>query len=542
LAQRVELLPPEDYQVIIGTVLAREVELGQFLLLGQSIHVSGKTEWEGVKFDRVGGTRVKVEGRWRGPGKMSAREVQARGEGRERIAGRVDAIRVLSDGRYEARIMRFTVILPADLEVEHEGQLDAIALAPPTQITAFEGITSRDIRSEDDLFGEGIPLTDTLRLEGLFEWRTTAEDNYNLDDANGEDRLDNVFGGRTRLIWTPRNDVTILGEVKYAYRWRDDEDDGTSTDSDVRLGEAFVYKRDMLGLWGVDGIVGRQDFDDIREWIYDQDLDAIRFFWQRPNVKLELSASTTLADGDRIDRDSTNWVAYLSNNNYRKHVALWTLLREIDHDSQDEQNLHVGARAIGRWIPENDSWFDLAFLGGEHDGLDRKAWGLDVGTTWSPKFAGPLSFTLGYAWGSGDDDPDSGTDRTFHQTGYQDNNARFAGVTSFRYYGELLDPELANLAILTAGVGWRLAPRTSLDLVYHSFSQNQASTVLFDTDLDLAPDGLDENLGWELDAILGWRELSSWDLELVGGYFDPGDAFPDADAALLAKFQLRFRY
>ena len=50
---------------------------------------------------------------------------------------------------------------------------------------------------------------------------------------------------------------------------------------------------------------------------------------------------------------------------------------------------------------------------------------------------------MGWAWGSGDQEPQSGNNGTFRQTGFQDNNDKWSGVTSFRYYGELVDPELS---------------------------------------------------------------------------------------------------
>ena len=44
---------------------------------------------------------------------------------------------------------------------------------------------------------------------------------------------------------------------------------------------------------------GRMNFDDRREWIYDQDLDGLRAYWIARGVVTELSATTTLTGGDR---------------------------------------------------------------------------------------------------------------------------------------------------------------------------------------------------------------------------------------------------
>src|SRR5205823_14938621 len=74
---------------------------------------------------------------------------------------------------------------------------------------------------------------------------------------------------------------------------------------------------------------------------------------------------------------------------------------------------------------------------------------LDSPRRWRP------AFTLGDAFGSGDSNARHGEDTAFRQTGLHRNNDRFLGVDRFHYYGELARPELSNLHIVTASVGWR---------------------------------------------------------------------------------------
>ena len=42
-------------------------------------------------------------------------------------------------------------------------------------------------------------------------------------------------------------------------------------------------------------------FDDRREWLYDQNLDALRLIRSTTAYRLELSAATTLADGQAVE-------------------------------------------------------------------------------------------------------------------------------------------------------------------------------------------------------------------------------------------------
>jgi len=535
VATDAEILPPEELESLSGTIELHAHERDVFVLLGQPVYVSERTKFRDLDAGQIAGTRVKVEGRWRGPRKLSARVIKPRSAaGRDGFAGRVDAVRP-ADGGIEVSIMRFTVFLSADLEVTHERALQQIELAPEKP----RGQPFRDDVSEDDLFGAGIGITDSLRFTGVVTTRSLLEDDYNLDETDPEDRQDYDLSIRARLVWQPSPDFAAVAEARHRVRYRDDEKDGSSTLSRTVLGENYIYWRNIANR-GVDLQLGRQDFDDRREWIYDQDLDAVRLITRRPNLRLETSISTTLSDGSPRDEASTNVIGYLSNEDRRNHLAAWAIYRDIDREEQEEL-FFGGIRAIGRWIPDNRSWFELAAVDGEVGSTDVLGWGYDIGTTWSPDFAEPLSFTLGYAYGRGDDDPTPERDTSFRQTGFQDNNAKFAGVTSFLYYGELVDPELSNLGILTAGIGARVAERTSLDLVVHHYLQDVAQPFLVDSDLDERPNGIDPEIGWEVDLVFGCRRWERVDLEIVGAWFRPGDAFPGADDAYLGKIQLRFR-
>jgi len=557
VAEKVELLDPDD-DILIGTVPKSDTTPGEFTLLGQRVVIELDTKWTDIDKGKVAGQRVEVEGSWKGPGKFAAKEIKPRGEGRDRIGARIDELKPVQGG-WEARIMTFRVFMPDNVEFEHERPVEAYPLADLRIWT--EGSADDDIeRDEDDELGEGFELMPGLRISGQLEGTSLSEKDFDLDDSDDEDRRDTEVATRIRLTWTPTDKFSALSEARNTQLWRHDDQDGSSHDSTWSLGETWAQWRDAWGKRGFDVTLGRQDFDDLREWIFDKNLDAARVTWLRPGWRLDIAASTLLSGGDDRDEESWNGVAYLSNNNRRKHLAAYAHFRHTDFFSRDvngddtldpgegepeQDNLHLGARAIGRWIPQNRMWADFAYLTGDRDGVDVQGIGYDVGTTWQPDFAGPLYFTLGYAFGSGDSNPGS-SDKTFRQTGYQDNNGKFGGVTSFEYYGELLEPELSNLGIVTLGVGTRIGEDTSVDLVYHTYEQDQLSPQFsafpVEADVDPSPNGLEGDLGAELDLIFGFRHFKSWDLEVVGAWFDPGDGFDLQEDAYMAKVQLRFRF
>lgn len=530
-AEKLELMEPQRRELLIGTVRGRP-RGDEFLLLGQPVRLSEKTDFEGIERRALAGARVKVEGHYRRSDKLSAREVSPRRAGRDRIAARVDSVRRTAQG-LELRLMRFTVLVRKELRVEHQGPWRDLTLAPEPA----ERYAEREIDGED-LFGDGFQLTRDLRLSAQFEVRATSEENFDLDRGDPEDRMEDEGSARVRLEWQPKPLLSVRIEGRSRARYRDDEEDGTSTEDGSRLGEAFVYLHDPFGR-GLDFAIGRVDFDDRREWIYDQNLDAVRMLGLTGRVRVDLAVSTSLSDANVRDLAATNYIGYVSSRDEERHLAGYVVHREFDLAIR-ERSTHVGGRVIGEWLPDQESWIDLAYMTGRLAGGETSGWGLDVGTTWEPGFAKPFSLSVSYAFGSGDSDSDQ-LGGTFRQTGLQDNNGKFAGVTSFRYYGELVDPELSNLHVATLGVGARLARRASLDLVGHSYRQDEARPRLVDTELDVGPDGLHTEIGWEVDAIFGWRGRPDLDLEVVAAYFVPGAAFPDVDEAVLAKVQIRYR-
>lgn len=534
LAVKVEIMAPEKQEILIGTVPEDTEDAARFWLLGQEVHTSAKTEWDGVTPGSLPGSRVKIEGYYRGPRNFSAREVKARNPGRDRVGGRVDEIRRTERG-LELTVMRYTVLLAPECVVEVDGDLASLPLAP-------ERVRHRDpsSRDEDDVFGEGIRLTDRLFLTGQLEARSTGEEDFDLDQADAADRRDDQASIRARFSWLAGDDLTVVGSFRSRGLFRHDEEDGDSDTGTTVLGETFVQWSDVLGS-GADLIAGRQDFDDRREWLYDQNLDAVRGLVSTGSVDLELSVSTTLSDGSERDENSTNWIGYVSNKDSKRHLAGYAIHRDIDL-ATSESLTHVGVRALGEWWPDHRSWGELSHLRGSRGTTDVEGWAYDVGTTWSPGAVDPFYFTAGYALATGDDDPAAGRDTGFRQTGLQDNNSRFGGVTSFRYYGELLQPELANLGILTLGVGVKLGRRTSIDLVYHDYRQDVIGTKFHGADIDASPNGSHAHLGREIDLIFGSRHWKNWDFEVVFAHFDPGDAFDEDDDAFLTKFQARYRF
>lgn len=531
LVQRVDLIEPESEESLIGTV-PTTVESNEFTLLGQPVQISQKTRFSKVSASDLSNKRVKVEGHYRGGKRFSSRKISARGPGRDRFTGPVSDIRKVTDG-HSLTIMNQKVHVPAGVNFRHEKPIGEYAV---TNLNIFLPEGKRV--SEDDQFGYGFRISDRLRFTTLIEARYKGETNYDLDDRRDLDRQDTAGSIRGRFILSPGK-YGISGQLEARFtRLRINEDRfGTLDINDSRLGESFIYFDDPFGV-DFDIQAGRMDFDDRREWIYDQNLDGLRVYWSIGSWLAELSATTTLSDGKLWDENTNNYIAYFSDR--KRRFASYIVHRETKLAGLKERKTHLGLRTFLEWPPGHDSWLELAYLDGSSNDTNLRGWGFDIGSIRS--IGERWYLTASWAFGQGDDNPKNGTDSNFRQTQLQDNNGKFGGVTSFRYYGELVDPELANMHIGTMGVGFLFTPRGSVDLVAHYYRQDKAIRKIIDSDIDQKPDGINRELGWEVDLIIGWRPVPSWDFEVVVGWFDPGKAFRRDDNAWVSKLQVRYRY
>jgi hypothetical protein len=537
LASELELLPPGDKEELIGTAGTFDTQTSEFTLLGLTVTVSERCEWQEFSPDTLAGKRVKVEGRWRGLKQLSARQIAPRGSGRDRLVGRIDAIERRADGSCELSMLDLRVRLIDALKLESEQPLAQLPLAPLRVLpqTGSEQLRQSD---EDQVLGS-IRLGANWKLGFLLELELENEGGYDLERSQPSSELKWLASLRAELNWQPSEHFEALFAPRYDYDASEVQIEGYSGTAQPHWSEAWVAWHAPSKL-ALDLYLGRQRFDDEREWLYKRNLDAARLIWSNSALQVEVSASTVLHDGSERDENSTNLMLYVSNRDTKHHLAGYIVDRRDDSNPRDYP-FHFGLRAIGEFVPGIESWLELAGLSGYSDNRNLRGWAFDVGAGVQPDWAGPYYGIVGYAWASGDD-PNTPEDESFRQTGLQKNNGRFGGVTNYRYYGELLDPELSNLGVATLGAGWRISKSVSLDLIWHEYHQSEPASTMRNAQLRTDPDGVHAQLGSEWDLVLGIRPGRAWDLEFVFGQFLPGAAFPDADAAYYGAFQWRQRW
>jgi len=445
-----------------------------------------------------------------------------------------------------------------------------------------------DDRRPDDQFQIqlwGRPLT----IGGEYEFEPTWRKDFDFDNS-GDDllRLDQQI--ELELLYGFSPDLALFLEGKAFYRKDLHEENGPEKDEDsFERGEMWLYARQLYGSnWGVQA--GRQNFIDGREWWWDEDLDAVRLHYDRKRLHAEIAIAEELARVSTLEDDldpekedvfrilgSASWrwakrhsveFFFLDQDDSSGTPALGAVVSDTSEDEVDSDLTWYGLRAQGRIKAKKPLagrfhyWVDYGYVRGREtlidfdpfgpgqifvDDIDRRdvrGWATDLGVTWETKWALRPRITLGYAYGSGDDNPADGTDRAYHQTGMHDNNDKFRGVDSFRYYGELLRPELSNLHIVTLAIGFPLLENSSVELVFHNYRQVHASDSLRNARLDADPDGISRSIGTEYDIVLGIEEWKHLELELVLGVFRAGSAFgaDDGEYASTAIFKLNYNF
>ena len=380
------------------------------------------------------------------------------------------------------------------------------------------------------------------------------EKNFNMETRVRDDIILKAPSLSFAFLYTPTEKFSTFLNMGFSRdivndkRMRKKRKRKKKDETDVDLKQIFFSYKILDGL---NLKIGRQRIRDKREWLYDENLDAIRLTYEFLNFAFDISASEKkekdLYDNHSKDERFNNFVLYGRYAPTKNvEIAAYGFVRDGRSKKRKENPIFYGLQFTGEVLDNLDYWLGLAHVRGRSRSYKLRGFGFDSGFTY--EFDVPLkpSIVLGYALGSGDDNPSDKVDRNFRQTGLQDNDAKFNGITKIKYYGEMFDPELSNLAIATGGIGIRPKRNASIELIYHYYRQHKRSDEIFDAEINEDPDGLNKILGQEIDFVAAYKYKSkriNIKTSLVLGYFMPGQAFPmDADNSLFAEFKIQYDF
>lgn len=303
---------------------------------------------------------------------------------------------------------------------------------------------------------------------------------------------------------------------------------------------------------------GRKNYEDERHWLFDTSMDIAAAAWRRGAFRIEgllgreVRWDLDLGPHSREPKDRNDTaILYAQYRGIEDLVLGAYTIERHDRALQEGRPRLVGVRAIGVPSYRVSYWAEAAWLRGRDEASNRfSGRGFDVGYTyrfidlpWHP------NVTLGLAAGTGDANPDDGRNEEFRQSGLQSNEIRMGGIPKFKVYGEALDPELANLEILTAGFGFRPTPSSSVDFVLHRYRLDEFAEELRSSQLTaLMNQALrSKDVGTGFDIIVAFRNvfgLRRLGIDLRAGWFRPGDAFirdeGDEDNPVLREAQRSF--
>lgn len=381
----------------------------------------------------------------------------------------------------------------------------------------------------------GFELTATVESEG----------NFDLDSADDEDEtiLDPELS--LGILYDQDRWVRAYVEATLSHDVVLDSSDDEDPETTLELEEAYVTLFNETR--NAAATFGRWNVSDEREWLFDQELDGAQLVWRNDRHAVELMyARKELVKKDLLgesESDNPDWflARYFGRLASDTTVSLYALHGESNDDSGNSLTW-LGGSLAGEIGESTEFWVESAGVFGIEDNRDVVGFGTDIGITHRfEEIALQPRLTAAIAFGSGDDG--AGTDSAYRQTGLQGNGDRFGGKASFQYYGEVVDPELSNLTILTLGAGIDVTEKTSIDFVYHHFRQNVTTDLLRDSNLDEDPSGNSSHIGDEIDLIVGIRELDNLDIDLKGGVFIPGKAFEDdRDTAWYGEIKISSKF
>lgn len=433
------------------------------------------------------------------------------------------------------------------------------------RLTELEDDERPDREIASRLFGRPLIVGGGYNLAARFDGDLRPDND--LDEARSRQRQELEL----EFFYQAGAKVSLFVEARVAYQSELETLGEGSSDSKVslRAGEVWLHW-DEIGdsAWSLQ--IGRQTMRDRRRWWWSGKLDALRLLYDRGPVELELAVAETFrpleTEQPFVDPEDEDVVRALGSFSWRYGRRHWLEFFALAHRDRSETPLAgevlttgeldrndaeldwFGMRMRGdrRWgrggsfgywgdaglVQGRETLIDFDDIGGDRivvDGLSERqvrGWGIDLGMTWRASGGGAPALTLGYALGSGDREPGDLQDRSFRQSGLESNSGRFRGVHGFRYYGELLQPELSNMEILTLATGFRFLRSSSIEVVSHRYRQVEPTPFLRGTRFRSRPDGVSRELGTELDLVLGIQEWQHARFRLFGSAFWPGSAFP----------------
>ena len=432
-----------------------------------------------------------------------------------------------------------------------------------------------------------------------------GEENLDLATRNTESETAFVLNGKLGAYFYPTENITTYLELRGLYSEgqassNDPDEDDVRDLSFIEVRQAWIELEQILGQHGLALKTGRQRLYEPRGLWWNRDLDA-----------LKISKNSTLTNGffgfgqnlgryrfgneNDLDKDEEDRLRFFGEltHEYAKNQFvelrgmyeydhsdtedIGDFIKDDDRDEEDHKLLWAGFRLKGKTsagflsrigyradmigVAGSEETINSAPAGGNNRVVTAKndrdvlGWAFDGSFDFQFDTAFKPIFTIGYAYGSGDDG--TGTNNAFRQTGLEGNTSMFPEErvsSALRNYGEVLRPELSNIHIMTLGLSLPVLTASDMNLNYYSYWLDDVASGLRSSGISSRLNGNDTHLGQGLDWMLNWnigKELETQSplfkntaLRIRLGGFRAGDAYGVAEGeyAFRGMTELRFRF
>ncbi len=486
----------------------------------------------------------------------------ANGEGSDtlQILGTISSIQKQNNGNILATLLGKTIVIPSQ------------QISPAFVLTRKQDDRRPDDQLTTQIFGKQLTIGGEIGISPRFRH------NFNLQDNNDRDRVRLDTEAQLELFypWNTNLAFFVEGQVNYEQDLYRANKGTLKGEEEFKRGETWIFWGDILQS-GFSLQTGRQNFRENREWWWDDDLDAIRLYYNQPFFHFELGLAeqafsiSTLDNGipaeDQdvfriLSRISWTWASkqqlglfFLQQYDHSTQQTIGQFVSDDSSDPVDGTYTWLGLRTQNKFSTadygEFDFWTDLGWITGKeheiklndseiedflvvesHNKQNIEGWALDAGLTWEAPVSLNPTLTLGYAIGTSE----------YRQTGLQDNNDRFRAVSRFRYYGELLRPELSNLQIWTLGSTLPILENSSVSVLYHYYRQVDAQPFLRKGRINADPNGISPSIGHEWDLVIAVEEWKHWELEFITAVFKAGQAYGENSGNIAVNVEFKLNY
>ena len=226
-----------------------------------------------------------------------------------------------------------------------------------------------------------------VRVEATVTVDYELEEDYGLDESSDDNqsKLEPEFA--LDISFAPHPRVQGFVNLELSRRFvLEERGEIRNPETSLKVKEAYLTIDDVL----VDGLsmqLGRQEFKDRREWIYDEELDGIRLYFRRDAVGVEMSATREeLIDKDLLNKSDPRMIInYVVLGRFepteRTELNGYLIVRD-DRTSRRQDRVFLGLSSFGGLTPRLTHWVDAAVQWGSNGSSDLEGVGFDVGATY----------------------------------------------------------------------------------------------------------------------------------------------------------------